>query len=483
MTSEPRQVFVWVWLPGEREPVVAGRLDAVGEIVTFTYGRSYLEHEGAIPLYLPELPLRRGAIDPLVGEVAGCIADSAPDSWGRRVILDRRVDGYTLDGALGDTTDLGLLTYLLESGSDRIGALDFQTSASAYVPRVATGATLAELSESARRVEEGIPLSPELDQALLHGSSIGGARPKALLREGAGEGVHGGEARGDGTNSDNTDGDGTDGDGTNSDYTDGDGTDGDDTDGDDTDRDGTDGDDTDGAIAGDGAPGAIAKFSSSTDTYPVVKGEFLAMELARRAGLDVAKVRLTRALGKDVLLIDRFDRPPDGSRRLMISALTILGLDELGARYASYAELAHSIRTRFTDPLFTLHELFARITFNILVSNNDDHARNHAAFWDGRELTLTPAYDICPQPRAGGEAAQIMAIGEDGYRMSQLAGCVARASTYMLSEAQAREIVDRQIETIETEWLGVCDLAELTEVDRARFWRRQFLNPYAFEGY
>lgn len=455
MTSEPRQAFVWVWLPGEREPVVAGRLDVVGKIVTFTYGRSYLEHEGAIPLYLPELPLRRGAIDPLVGEVAGCIADSAPDSWGRRVILDRRVDGYTLDGALGDTTDLGLLTYLLESGSDRIGALDFQTSSSAYVPRVAAGATLAELSESARRVEEGIPLSPELDQALLHGSSIGGARPKALLREGAGEGVHGGEAHGDG----------------------------DGTDGDDTDRDDTDSDDTDGVIAGDGTPGAIAKFSSSTDTYPVVKGEFLAMELARRAGLNVAKVRLTRALGKDVLLIDRFDRPPGGSRRLMVSALTILGLDELGARYASYAELAHSIRTRFTDPVSTLHELFARITFNILVSNNDDHARNHAAFWDGRELTLTPAYDICPQPRAGGETAQIMAIGEDGYRMSQLVGCVARASTYMLSEAQAREIVDRQIETIETEWPQVCDLAELTEVDRARFWRRQFLNPYAFEGY
>ena len=75
----------------------------------------------------------------------------------------------------------------------------------------------------------------------------------------------------------------------------------------------------------------------------------------------------------------------------------------------------------------TLRELFSRITFNILAGNNDDHARNHAAFWDGIELTLTPAYDICPQPRAGGETAQVMAIGEDGYRMSQVAGCVARA--------------------------------------------------------
>lgn len=431
MAAEPQQAYVWVWLPGRTDPVVAGRLDAVGQIITFTYGRSYLEREGAIPLYLPELPLRRGAIDPLVGEVAGCIADSAPDSWGRRVILDRRVGG----GALGDTTDLSLLTYLLESGSDRIGALDFQASATAYVPRVVAGATLEELSESARRVEEGVPLSPELDQALLHGSSIGGARPKALLRDGAGEGAHGASS-----------------------------------------SDGADG-------HHDSTSGVIAKLSSSTDTYPVVKGEFVAMELARRAGLRAARVILTQALGKDVLLIDRFDRPGDGSRRMMISALTILGLDELGARYASYADLAHSIRMRFTDSVPTLRELFARITFNVLVSNNDDHARNHAAFWDGRELTLTPAYDICPQPRAGGETAQIMAIGEDGYRMSQLAGCVARASTYLLSQDEAREIVDRQIEVIEAQWAEVCELAELTEVERARLWRRQFLNPYAFEGY
>ncbi len=60
----------------------------------------------------------------------------------------------------------------------------------------------------------------------------------------------------------------------------------------------------------------------------------------------------------------------------------------------------------------------------MLCGNTDDHARNHAAFWDGRALTLTPAYDVCPQPRAGGEAAQIMAIGRDGFRMSRVAGAI-----------------------------------------------------------
>ena len=208
------------------------------------------------------------------------------------------------------------------------------------------------------------------------------------------------------------------------------------------------------------------------------------MELARRAGLDVASVELRESLGKDVLLIERFDRS-GGARRAMVSALTILGLDELGGRYASYAELANRIRARFTDPDKTLRELFSRITFNILTGNNDDHARNHAAFWDGHTefLALTPAYDICPQPRAGGEQRQLMAIGDDGWRSSQVAGCVTRSAIYHLSENDAREIIDRQIDVINDEWDAVCELAALSQVDRQAFWHRQYLNAYALEGY
>jgi serine/threonine-protein kinase HipA len=409
MTSEPTQAFVWVWPPGATTPVVAGRLDADGTVITFTYGRSYLARQAAMALYLPELPLRSGPIPPLVGDIAGCIRDAAPDAWGQRVILNRHT-GH--DDA--DTTDLSTLTYLLESGSDRIGALDFQASATDYVPRSMDHATLAELAASADRVENGVALTPELDQALLHGSSVGGARPKALLQNG--------------------------------------------------DR------------------HVIAKFSSTTDTFPLVKGEFIAMELARRAGVNVARVALTSALGKDVLLVDRFDRPAAGGRRVMVSALTILKLEEMYARYASYADLADQVRARFTDPTATLHELFGRITFNILTGNSDDHARNHSAFWDGSTLTLTPAYDICPQARAGGETAQVMAIGRDGYRMSQVVGCVAHASTYHLTDAAAREIIGHQVNVIETQWSEVCDLANLTDVDRSGFWHRQFLNPYATDG-
>lgn len=410
MTSEYESAFVWVWLPEKPEPVVAGRLDTTGETTRFTYGRSYLERPDAIPLYLPELPLQEETILPPVGTAPGCITDAAPDSWGQRVILNRR---FGRDSE--DTADLTLLDYLMESGSDRIGALDFQSSSEVYLPRLSGAATLSELMESADLVDRNIPLTPELADALLRGSSIGGARPKASIE--------------------------------------------------------------------DGDRRLIAKFSSTDDPYPVVQGEYIAMRLARLAGLDVAPVELTRAMDKHVLLVDRFDREPSGRRRAMVSALTILGLDEHGGRYASYAELAHVIRGRFTDPDRTLHEVFARIVFNILTGNTDDHARNHAAFWDGQALTLTPAYDICPQRRGGGEAKQVMAIGEDGWRFSQLEGCVQAAATYHLSTDVARGIVDQQVRTIEKNWEKVCAQASLSEIARGRMWRTQFLNPYAFEQY
>jgi serine/threonine-protein kinase HipA len=228
----------------------------------------------------------------------------------------------------------------------------------------------------------------------------------------------------------------------------------------------------------------IAKFSSINDTYPVVKGEFVAMELGRRAGLNIATVRLESVADRDVLLVDRFDRGPRGERFAIVSALTILGLDEIAGRYASYADLAETIQRRFTDPVTTLKELFARITFSILTGNTDDHARNHAAFWDGDMLTITPAYDICPQTRSGGEAQQIMAIGTDGWRMSQVAGCVDRSHTYhIFGSGEARAIIDNQIEIIHSNWDEVCDMAKLTTVERRNYWRRQFLNDYALENY
>ncbi|MFT4034598.1 MAG: HipA domain-containing protein [Patulibacter sp.] len=411
-TSDP--IYVWTWLPGTERPVVAGRIEPHEQLLTFVYARSYVERDDAIALYEPELPLRRGRIEPPAGLAApSCLLDAGPDAWGQRVILNRLLGRRWEDT---DPAQLDTLTYLIESGSDRVGAIDFQRSPTEYVERGGTPATLEELATSAERVEAGVPLTPALDAALLHGSSIGGARPKAQL-------------------------------------------------------------DDDGRAL-------IAKLSSTTDTYRVVQAEFVAMRLAGRAGLRVAPVQLTQALGKHVLLVERFDRVPGTAlRHHFVSALTLLELRDLDARYASYAELAEIIRHRFTAPRETLRELFARITFNILVGNTDDHARNHGALWDGEQLTLTPAYDLCPQLRLGGEASQGMQIGRDGFRLSSLSGCVTRSAEYGLTPAEAREIVDHQIDVIERSFDEVCDEAQLARADRQTLRERAILLPYALEGY
>ncbi len=416
MTSDAlgQEAYVWIWLPGATTPVVAGRLARSGARLVFNYGRSYLARNDAIAIYEPELPLRAGALPLPSGlSMPGSIRDAAPDAWGRRVIIHRLQGRRSRDV---DTAELDELTYLLESGSDRAGALDFQESATVYVPRESPAASLRDLLNAASHVERGMPLPPELEQALFHGSSLGGARPKAMITD------------------------------KNTKY--------------------------------------IAKFSAQGDVRNVVKAEFVAMRLAALVGLDVAPVKLTRAAGKDVLLVERFDRAKarDGWRRFaMVSGLTLLGLDEMMARYASYEDLAVIVRHRFAEPRQTLRELFGRIVFNILCGNTDDHARNHAAFWDGRALRLTPAYDICPQPRAGGEASQAMLIAGDN-RQSRVTVCLDACRTFQLSSRQAIAIVEHQVDVIRAQWERVCDEARLTVVDRRDLWRRQVLNPFAFEG-
>jgi serine/threonine-protein kinase HipA len=415
-------VFVWVWLPGAGEPVVAGALQPTGAVLhgeavlAFRYAASYRARATAIALHPEELPLvdhvldptRRLRRDPL--PLAGCLRDGAPDAWGRRVI--------NLEVGSDPGVELSETTYLLHSGSDRIGALDFQRSPTEYVARE-SHASLDQLMAAADLIDRGERVPGALEAAVGHGTSIGGARPKALLR--------------------------------------------------------------------DGDRHLIAKFSSSTDDRPVVQAEGAAMLLAARAGADVAPVSVVRASGKDVLLVERFDRVPatatgddhPPARRQMLSMLTILGKSETTARYASYAEMAHQVRTGpWADVPGTLTELFTRLVLNIVVGNTDDHLRNHAAFWDGRHLRLTPAYDVAPQRRSTNTATQAIAITADGQRASQLRLCREVAADFLLSGARAREIIDRVRGAVSDGWTDVCDEVGLTAAERTALWGREFAHPY-----
>ena len=397
---------MWIWLPNALEPVVCGRLDDDRGRISFTYAQSYLSRDEAVAVFEPELPLRAGEQFAASGDrLPLCIDDAMPVSWGRQIVNRR----------LGEPTrEFGELTYLVESGSDRIGALGFQPGVGAYVPRTGTEPTLDDLATAAERIQAGLELDAQLEAALLNGTSIGGARPKALLD--------------------------------------------------------------------DDSRKLIAKFSSTTDTYPVVQGEYVAMELARRAGVNAARVEIRSAAGRRALLVERFDRGPQGQRSRMVSALTVLGLTTFpGGRYATYVDLADQIRAQFVRGDASLRELFVRISFNILCGNTDDHGRNHAAFVHQAGLDLTPAYDICPQARAGQIVMQAMAFTPEGERDARIALLVGSGFVYHLDPAEARDIVDRQVTVIQEDWDEVCDAAELTSAQRDAFMGHQFLNPHAFE--
>ncbi len=408
----PEQAHVWVWLPGRTEPAAAGRLEAADGKFRFRYDPDYLARDDAIALYAPELSLEPGLHPAGSDEVLpSCLRDAGPDWWGQ----------YLLALRLG--REPSPLECLLEVGSDRIGALDFQAVAGEYVPRLAPPElSLAELQAPIAQLDMRDGSRPEFDPALERAlASVGGMRPKALYEE-------------------------------------------------------------------DGRK-FIAKFVSHVDSFPVLKGEFLAMRLAAACGMRVAPVELREADGKEVLLVERFDRArADGgwSRRAMVSALTLFLSGDAAPNSDSYisytyVDLADILRARAANPEAELRELFARLCFNILCTNIDDHARNHAAFWDGRAPELTPAYDICPQRRVGGEASQAMGI-VGMRRRSQLRLCLDVADRFLLSEDEAQALVRGQVETVGAEWKALCDEAGIGRGLRSMFAGRQFLNPFAFEG-
>ncbi len=417
--------YVWTWLPGEGTPVVAGRLEVTrsspsGPVLSFAYGRSYLARTDAVSLFTPELPLRVGSVDPMSPADArrepvplpSCLRDAAPDAWGRRVINLRHGGNPELQ--------LSELSYLLLSSSDRIGAVDFQESATQYLPRggPATREQLESLMLAADLTDAGSEIPADLLAAAGHGTSVGGARPKALLR--------------------------------------------------------------------DGRRHVVAKFSSSTDDRPVVKAEALGMLLAHQAGIEVAAVEVVSVRGRDVLLVERFDRPRPGdaadpaSRRLLLSGLTVLGVSELGARYASYPDLADAIASSFAHPGRALEQLFRRLVLNMAIGNNDDHLRNVAAFWDGHRLALSPAYDLTPQPRRTQVSTQAIGILPDGQRASQLWVARAAAPAFRLTPPQADTIIDHVVTAVRDGFVDAADRARLTAAERAGLWQREILNPYLF---
>lgn len=406
--SNNQECFVWAWLPQQQDPIVVGKLALQDKKYQFVYSANYRNNVAAISLSPFELPLEKGTFIPHgIQIMPSCLRDASPDAWGRRLLHYEYPQN-----------DLNELDVLLLSGSNRIGNLDFQLSAHEYVPRdtddyrLETIEILAKIAENQRMVTLPTPL------ALLHATSIGGARPKCIVKE------------------------------SDTQY--------------------------------------IAKFSLSTDLYPMIKAEYIAMRLAKLLDINAANVVYKNLFNKDVLLVERFDRSyvqTNTYRHGILSGLSLLGLDEMEAHYASYVDLADTIRHRFDNPRQSLLELFKRLSFNVLIGNTDDHARNHAAFWDGQTLRLTPAYDLCPQLGVGQEATQAMAIEGKYGNFSTFANVISICDKFMLDTDEASAIVQSQIDGYKQYWHQLKEEAELSELDERQLYDNIFLNKYCLQGY
>ena len=150
------------------------------------------------------------------------------------------------------------------------------------------------------------------------------------------------------------------------------------------------------SVRGVGGDLLIAKFPKPDDEYRVVAWEAVALELARRAGIPVTEHKLQSSASRDVLLVSRFDRR-DGERVPFLSAMSML--DAVDGETSSYPEIADALRMHGADPRGDLEDLWRRIVFSVLISNTDDHLRNHGFLYAGSYgWRLSPAYDLNPVP-------------------------------------------------------------------------------------
>lgn len=365
---------------------------------SFAYGLNYARKPDALEVDPVSLSLRHR--EDVLGKrllpanqlpLFGGIRDAAPDAWGRRVIETKlKVPANSLPES----------QYLLHAGSDRVGALDIRAniqdgpSHGTNVPH-----DLAHLLEAADRIEEGLPVPAHLEAIFVDGTALGGARPKASVR------------------------------------------------------------DEQGVLW-------LAKFSSQKDSFDVPGVESAALQLAAEVGLNVPALDMRTVGERKVMLIRRFDRywlapgevlteatqlfltqPGDDrvEHRLgFVSGLTMVACDETESRAKAYTDLAQAVRDHCHPSVIRADtaELFKRMVYNVLVSNDDDHLRNHGFLWDPRlpGWRLSPLYDVLPRASHATERFLHLGVGPQG-RLATLDNALAAHARFTLSRIEAARMM------------------------------------------
>jgi serine/threonine-protein kinase HipA len=399
---------VFAFLGDELQAVPAGLLhleEAQTEVVAsrFGFGSRYLKRSNAVPLDTSALRLD--------GAVPGSEKQIAPPN------------GLALFGAVRDAmpdlwgrrvienklnvpaNSLRESDYMRHAGSNRLGALDFRDTpdSEAEDGLLVPVTDLRYLLDSADRVQRGEHIPDTLTQLFHAGPTMGGARPKAV-------------------------------------------------------------------VVSDHVQ-YLAKFPALGDGFNVPVIERATLELARACGLQVPSTDIVRMSdARDIMLIERFDRSTIAggwARHAVVSALTVLELHESESPNASYAALSDRMGR------FAAHgrvnadraELFGRMVFNILVSNDDDHLRNHAFIWQpqARGWALSPLYDVLPKPQIAPVRRLHLGVGKQG-RLATLDNAMSESGRFGLARPKAQEIVER-ISAITREWRTVFNQLGVSDVE------------------
>jgi serine/threonine-protein kinase HipA len=398
-----RTVFVYLDLRGT--PYLVGRLWGRTrnnkESATFEYDKTWLAHADRFALE-PALKLGPGPFyTPLDKPLFGAIGDSAPDRWGR--VLMRRAERRRADRAGETPRTLWEIDYLLMVDDEaRQGALRFaEREGGPFLARAATTIPplieLPRLLSAAEHVASDSDTDEDLRLLLAPGSSLGGARPKASVR------------------------------------------------------------DRDGHLA-------VAKFPHQGDEINTVRWEAVALTLAAKAGIQVPAWRVEDVAGKQVLLLRRFDRA-SGIRLPFLSAMSMLGANDNDTR--SYLEFVDALRQYGAAPKEDMRALWRRILFSVLISNTDDHLRNHGFLYAGPDgWRLAPAYDLNPVPTDIKPRVLTTAIDlEDGTASLERAMEVA---PYFELDATAARGIAAEVGGVVVKWRGEAARLGLTTTEIER---------------
>jgi serine/threonine-protein kinase HipA len=214
----------------------------------------------------------------------------------------------------------------------------------------------------------------------------------------------------------------------------------------------------------------LAKFNRPDDKWNSARVEHAMLVLARNCGLVTAESKVTSVADRDVLLVKRFDREKMGRgylRARMVSALTLLRAEDRprSREKWSYVRLAEELRRVCADPRRETAELFRRMCFNALISNTDDHPRNHAIIAKNQDWKLSPAYDLTPTSPVSLERRDLALICGDGGRYANAENILSQSARFLLEQAEAEAIVREMKGRVAQAWYETARAESVSERD------------------